>query len=45
MKAHAFALVALALVFATGCRTAPESAASSGYKGIERIQILAKGME
>lgn len=42
MKTHA---LVLAIAFgAIGCRTAPEPT-GTGVKGVEKIQILAKGME
>jgi len=44
MRAYAvFGVVTVAL---SACRTGPEpSETAAGYKGIEKIQILAKGME
>lgn len=37
--------VALAALLPTACQTAPEAPPTSGYLGIERVELIAKGME
>lgn len=39
------ALVLLAAILPTACQTAPEIPPTSGFVGIERVALLAKGME
>ncbi len=39
------ALVLLSALLPTACRSAPEDPAIAGYLGIERVDLLAKGME
>ncbi len=43
---RALAVLGVAVLALSACRTAPEPTATlTGYKGIEIIQILAKGLE
>jgi hypothetical protein len=39
------ALAILLAAAAAGCQAGPDSSGLGGYRGIDRIEILAKGME
>jgi len=38
-------LAVIGMAALAACRTVPEPTGTAGYKGIDKIQILAKGME
>lgn len=40
-----YSLLALAALVPAGCQAAPAEAPEAGYRGIEKISLLAKGME